>query len=56
VSEAAAEAKRQSPEHLKRLQQWEQAWYCRKDAKVIVPEDGLVVSPTQFRDLMSGTA
>lgn len=50
-----AEAKRRSPEHLRRLEQWEQAYYCRKHDAVIL-DDGKVLSPTEFRSLMTGEA
>lgn len=49
-----AETERQSPEHLRRLDQWEQAYYCHKHDIVILSEESKTFSPTEFRRLMKG--
>ena len=56
VAGAEAEVKRKSPEHQRRLERWEQAWYCHKHSHVIVPDVGKVLSPTEFKSLMNGEA
>jgi hypothetical protein len=56
VAEGVADAKRQSPDHMRRLERWEQAYYCLKHDVVILPCEGETFSPTEFSHLMTGDA
>jgi hypothetical protein len=42
-----------SPKYQHRLDQWEQAYYCRKHDAVILPGESKVLSPPEFRRLMT---
>jgi hypothetical protein len=45
----------QAAAYRQRLDQWEQAWYCRKH-DVVILGDSKVLSPAEFRSLMTGEA
>ena len=43
-----------SSEHQRLIDLWEQAYYCRKHDAVILPDEPRMLSPTEFRSLMTG--
>jgi len=51
---AAAKAQEKLPVHQQLLERWEAALYCRRDDSVFFPVGDTPLTPTEFRNLMSG--